>query len=110
MVDWRIECHDCGSRGGGGETKFPRGPRPLMPDGARRVRLCVDCVAERDRVAERSPLPVWVGDKRRRYLLGLASRARNGGPDLVDLATPEPFRRLASSRNKNGGGTDGLDH
>ena len=102
MPDWRIECHDCGSMGGG-ETKFPMGPRPKLSDGTRAPRLCVDCVAERRHVVERGELPVWIGDKRRRYLLGVRARERNGGPDLADLATPEPFRRLASGQRSREG-------
>jgi hypothetical protein len=43
---WGDPCHDCGSYHG--ETRFPRGRRPIG-----QPRLCCDCLVERARVARR---------------------------------------------------------
>jgi hypothetical protein len=80
---WGNPCHDCGSRQG--ETPFPRGRRRRGEP-----RLCVDCIAERARVALRDALPGSVYQTRASYRAALRYRQKQPQADLVDLVTRCP--------------------
>jgi hypothetical protein len=76
-------CHDCGSKPG--ETPFSAEPRRRGTP-----RLCLDCQAERARVAERGTLPTAALQTRASYRAAFRHRQGQAQMDLVDLVMPRP--------------------